>query len=225
MPSTLLDRPTATPTASRRRPSLVAGALVAALLALVAWRGTDLLPGLPDPVREVDRSTPALLTALDDLDEYHAATGSFQVVVDLERDTRWVPSAISGERTTYLATGSVDGIVDFGDLGPAAVRTDGTSVTFSLPAARLGEADVDLANSRVVSRDRGIVERVGGVFRDSPTSEREVAALAEEKLDAAAAESDLRDRAEQNTRRMLTQLATSLGYTDVTVRFDAADGL
>ena len=57
-----------------------------------------------------------------------------------------------------------------------------------------------------------------------PTSEREVAALAEDEL-AAAAESDLRDRAEENTRERLTSLAYSLGYSDVTVRFDAADGL
>lgn len=229
MPSTLLDRPATPgqpPRGSRRSPAVVAGALAAAAaLGLVGWRGLDLLPGLPDPVQEVDRSTPALLTALDDLEEYHAATGDFQVVVDLEKDTRWVPSALSGERTTYLATGSVDAIVDFADLGPAAVTTDGPSVRFSLPPARLGEADVDLDSSRVVSRDRGVLDRLGGVFRDSPTSEREVAALAEDKLDAAAAESDLRQRAEENTRRMLTQLATSLGYTDVTVEFDAADGL
>jgi hypothetical protein len=202
---------------------LVALALLGALLlrAVGGW------PALPFGSEQVDRSTPSLLTSLADLEEYHAATGTFQVVVDLERNTRFVPSIVSGERTTFLATGSVDAIVDFTGLSGSAVTTspDGRTATFSLPPARLGKADVDLANSRVLSRDRGVLDRVGGLFSDSPTSEREVAALAESKLDDAAAKSDLRRRAEENTRAMLTGLARALGYTEVVVRFDAADGL
>jgi len=97
-------------------------------------------------------------------------------------------------------------------------------VTISLPPARLDEADVDLPNSRVLSRDRGVLDRVGGLFSDSPTSERQVAALAEDKLDTAA-ESELRERAEDNTRAMLEGPARALGYSEVVVRFDAADGL
>jgi hypothetical protein len=232
--SSLVDRPPAgAPPARRRGPALlVTGVLVGlALLAGLLVRGVDLLPGLPFGSEDVDRSTPALMTSLADLEEYHASTGTFQVVVDLERDTRWVPSLVSGERTTFLATGSVDGsvdgIVDFTGLDAGAVRTsaDGRSVTSSLPRARLGPADVDLANSRVLSRDRGLLDRVGGMFSASPTSERQVAALAEDKLAAAAADSALRRQAEANTRAMLTGLASSLGYDDVVVRFDAADGL
>lgn len=211
-----------------RRSLLRAGAAVAlVLLVVLVVRGLPSFPGLPFGEQEVDRSTPALLTSLADLEEYHAATGTFQVVVDLERDVRFLPSILSGERTTFLAQGSVDAIVDFGGLDGSAVTTsdEGRTVTFSLPPARLDEADVDLENSRVLSRDRGVLDRVGGLFADSPTSEREVTALAEDKLDAAAAESDLRTRAEENTRDMLTGLARSLGYTEVVVRFDAADGL
>lgn len=228
MPHALLDRLTPRATAPRRR-RLLPLALVAATAVAGAGlvRGLDLVPDLPFGRTDVDRSTPALLTSLADLEEYHAATGDFQVVVDLERDTRWVPSVVSGERTSYLATGSVDAVVDFTGVDGSAVTTsaDGRSVVFSLPAARLDEADVDLARSRVLARDRGVVERLGGVLSDSPTSERQVAALAEDRLDAAAAESDLLQRAEDNTREMLTALARSLGYTDVTVTFDAQDAV
>ncbi|MFP5219786.1 MAG: DUF4230 domain-containing protein [Actinomycetes bacterium] len=203
--------------------ALLVGALV---VGGVLARGLDLLPGLPFGTETVDRSTPTLLTSLEDLERYHAATGSFQVVVDLEKDVRWVPSAISGERTTFLATGSVDAYVDFRGLHGRAVEVsdDGRSVTFSLPPAQLDEADVDLENSRVLARDRGVLDRVGGMFSDNPTSERQVASLAEDELDAAAAESDLREQAEENTREMLTGLARSLGFEDVVVEFDAADG-
>lgn len=227
--TTVLDRPASDVAASHRRSRLVPTALVLAALVVggLVGRGLDLLPGLPFGTETVDRSTPSLLTSLEDLDRYHAATGSFQVVVDLEKDVRWVPSAISGERTTFLATGSVDSYVDFTGLDGSAVEVsdDRRSVRFSLPPAQLAAADVDLANSRVLSRDRGVLDRVGGVFSDNPTSEREVAALAEAKLDAAAAESELRQQAEENTRAMLTELARSLGYEDVVVEFDAADGL
>ena len=219
----------ARPFADRRRRTAVRAltGLALVLLVVLVVRGLPSLPGLPFGEERVDRSTPTLLTSLADLEEYHAATGTFQVVVDLEKDVRFVPSIVSGERTTFLAQGTVDAIVDFNGLDGSAVTTseDGRSVTFSLPPARLDEADVDLANSRVLSRDRGVLDRVGGLFSDNPTSEREVAALAERKLDAAAAESDLRRQAEENTREMLTGLARSLGYTEVVVRFDAADGL
>ena len=230
MAPALLDRATRTGVAPRRRRSrLLTPALVllgAVLLAGLLARGAG-WPTLPFGTHDVDRSAPSILTSLADLEEYHAATGTFQVVVDLEKDVRWVPSLISGERTTFLATGGVDAVVDFTGLDSTAVTTsdDGRAVTFSLPAARLDEADVDLENSRVLSRDRGVLDRVGGMFSDNPTSEREVAALAEDKLDAAAAESDLRSRAEENTRAMLTGLARSLGFTSVEVRFDAGDGL
>lgn len=232
MANALLERATRAtrpgrPARRHRAVGLVAVVGALALVAAFVVRGLVGWPSLPFGSDEVDRSTPALLTSLADLEEYHAATGSFQVVVDLEQDTRWVPSLISGERTTFLATGSVDAVVDFTGLDGTAVQAsdDGRSVTFSLPAARLDEADVDLENSRVLSRERGVLDRVGGMFSDNPTSEREVASLAEDKLDAAAAGSDLREQAEENTRDMLTGLAHSLGYTDVVVRFDAADGL
>lgn len=227
----LLDRPgRSTAAVTRRRSRLIVPALVLVALAVAGallLRAVGGWPSLPFATEDVDRSAPSLLTSLADLEEYHAATGTFQVVVDLEKDVRWVPSLLSGERTTFLATGSVDAVVDFTGLSSTAVTVDeqARSVVFSLPAARLDEADVDLANSRVLARDRGVLDRVGGLFSDNPTSEREVAALAEDKLDAAAADSDLRERAEENTREMLTGLARSLGYTDVEVRFDAGRGL
>lgn len=203
------------------------GAALVAVLALVAAdRALDLLPSLDNPLREqvIDRERPALMLALSDLNDYHAAQGSYQVVVDLERDIPYVPGILKGERTTYLATGTVDGVVDFSALSADAVQIEGGALTITLPAPRLGEAAIDLENSRVVSRDRGVLDRISGALSDSPTSERDVALLGEDKLQDAAASSDLLNRAQDNTRDMLTGLARSFGYSDVTVLFDAAAG-
>jgi hypothetical protein len=216
-------------TARRHRTSVRLGgaALVAVLAVVGASSARGLLPDWGNPLAEetIDRERPALMLALSDLSDYSAAKGSYQVVVDLERDTRWVPSVVKGERTTYLALGTVDGVVDFRTLGEDAVQVDGESVVITLPQPRLGEPELDLDDSRVLSRDRGVVDRVSGVLSDSPTSERDVARLAEDKLSRAASDSDLLERAEGNTRAMLTGLARSFGYTDVTVRFDGDAGV
>jgi hypothetical protein len=71
----------------------------------------------------------------------------------------------------------------------------------------------------VFARERGVLDRLGSVLSDNPTSERELYRLAQAKMQAAAAQSDLQARAEQNTRAMLQSMLRSLGYRDVTVTF------
>jgi hypothetical protein len=214
---------------SRRRVPLRLVGLGAglALLVPVGMKVAGWLPDEPFGQDVVDRSTTPLLLALDDLDEYHAATGTFQVVVDREVDIRYVPSVISGERVEFLATGTADAYVDFDGLDDGAVTlsTDGTSATIELPAPRVGEVRIDPEESHVLDRDRGVVERIGDALGDNPVDDSELYALAEDRLGAAAAESDLRERAETNTRDMLTGLAQSLGVDEVEVRFEEpADG-
>ncbi|TFV58122.1 DUF4230 domain-containing protein [Geodermatophilus sp. DF01-2] len=226
MPTLLPSRPVSLDPAPRRR-RRVPRRLAAAGIGLVVLvpLGTQLADWLALDLfgqDVVDRSTTPLLLALEDLHEYHAATGTFQVVVDREDDTRYVPSVISGERVSFLATGTADAYVDLEglDAGRVALSPDGTSATIALPAPRLGEVRIDPEESRVLDRDRGLFERVGDAFGDDPVDDSELYALAEDRLAAAAAASDLRERAESNTRAMLTGLARSLGVDDVEVRFE-----
>lgn len=215
------------PVLRRHRTAVVAaGVALLGITALGLDRALDALPSFGNPLQEttVDRQRPALQLALTDLAEYRAAQGSYQVVVDQEKDVPYVPGIVKGERTTYLAVGTVDGLVDFRGLGEGAVQVQGESVTITLPPPRLAAPSVDLEQSRVISRDRGVLDRIGGAFSDNPTSERDVARAAEGKLTEAAAESDLLRRTQDNTRSTLTGLARSFGYTDVTVRFDADAG-
>ena len=209
------------PRPSRLR-ALAVGALV--VIGVVAVGGRlDLLPSIPNPFKTetVDRSNPVLLKSLEDLSEYHAATGNFQIFVDTEKDTRFVPSFIRGERTVYMAGGSVDAVVDFSQLDERSIQVspDRTSVSIVLPAPTLTDPAVDPDQSRVVSRDRGLLDRIGGAFSDNPTSERPLILAAEQKMRAEAAESGLLQRAEENTRRMLEGMLRALGYTDVNVTF------
>jgi Protein of unknown function (DUF4230) len=209
------------PRPSRLR-ALAVGALAVAGLLAIGGR-LDLIPSISNPFKTetVDRTNPALLQSLEDLSEYHAATGNFQVIVDTERDTRFVPSFIRGERTVYVAGGSVDAVVDFSQLDERSIQVspDRTSVTIVLPAPTLADPTVDPDQSRVVSRDRGVLDRIGGAFSDNPTSEGPLIQAAETKMREAATQSDLYKRAEDNTRRMLEGMLRALGYTSVNVTF------
>src|SRR5215213_9072240 len=126
--------------ASALRSLLLAAAAVAGLLLVVP----ALLPSL-NPFREEtkDRSQPVLIKSLEDLSEYRAATANMQVVVDVEQDTRLLPSWLKGERTLFVAAGTVDAAVEFGGLSkdPEAVKVSGDrrSVTLTLPQPTLTE--------------------------------------------------------------------------------------
>jgi hypothetical protein len=226
MPTLLSPHPVSVESAPRRRRRvslrLVAAGVGLAVLVPAGVKVAGWLPDEPFGQEVVDRSTTPLLLALEDLHEYHAATGTFQVVVDREVDTRYVPAVISGERVEFLATGTADAYVDFADLeaGRVSLSPDGTSATIALPAPRLGEVRIDPEESRIIDRDRGLVERINDALADNPVDDSALYALAEDRLAAAAAESDLRQRAETNTRAMLTGLAGSLGVDEVEVRFD-----
>ncbi|MGH3824600.1 MAG: DUF4230 domain-containing protein [Pseudonocardiaceae bacterium] len=211
----------------RARRKLLAAAVGIAVLVPVTTQLVDVIPDWSNPFQQqiVDRSPAPLLLALQDLSHYHAATGTFQVVVDVEHDTPHVPSLISGERTTFLGIGSVDATIDFTNVGAdhVTVSPDRRSVAITLPAPQLAPAVVDPAASRVVGRERGLIDRIAGVFKDSPTGDQELYQLAQAELNDAAKASNLARRSEENTRQMLTTLARSLGFTDVRVTFDAVD--
>ncbi len=168
----------------------------------------------------VDRSAPVVLKEIREVATFTAATGEFESTVDVERTIDNVPAFVAGEHTIFLGVGRVDATVDLSALGTDAVTVTGDrSVRVVLPAPRLGRAVVDPVRSHVLSRDRGVVDRVAGVFTDSPTGERALMVKAQRRIGAAAAASDLRDRAEAGTTRMVKGLLSRLGYDRVEVAF------
>ena len=180
----------------------------------------SLRPGNPLREKTVDRSQPALLKSLTDLAELHAAEGRYQVLVDVEKDTRYVPSALKGSRVVYSATGSVDALVDLSAVGPGSVRVEGTTVHLTVPAVRLAEPALDLAQSRVLSRDRGLLDRIGSAVGEERNPDQQLLVLAEEKVGRAATEdAQLRERAEANARTTIGSLIRSLGFTDAVIEF------
>jgi hypothetical protein len=199
----------------------VAVGLVVALVLSV--QAVGLWPSWRNPFAEekTDRSQPPLLQSIQDLSRYVAAEGTFQVVIDLQKDRKYVPDFLVNERTLFVGAGNVDAYVDFAKVGDGAVvaSADGTSVQVTLPAPQLSEARLDLENSYVFAEQRGLINRIGEVFGGDPNRQREVYRLAQERITAAAGESGLAQRAEANTRKMLEGLLRSLGYQTITVTY------
>jgi hypothetical protein len=170
--------------------------------------------------RTIDRSQPPLLVSLTDLAEYRAASANFEVIVDLEKDTKYLPDFVKGQRVIMVAAGNVDASVDFSTLKDENVQVspDRRSVTITLPAPRLTAVRLDNDKTYVADRQRGIADRIAGVF-GNPANDQGLYRAAEQKLADAAAASTVLELAETNTRSMLTSLLTSLGFENITVTF------
>jgi hypothetical protein len=209
----------------RRRSLWAVAAVVLAIVALIlAGRSLDWFPTLTNPFGSttVDRSQPAVLESVQDLSRYQAATGNFQVVVDVEKDAKFLPSAVKGERTLFVAAGSVDVYVDFAGISGDALKVsaDRRSVEVRLPRPGLERPNLDHDRSYVFARQSGVLDKLQSLAGGDTNREQQLYQLAEKKLADAAVASDLTARAEQNTRAMLEGLFRSLGFTKVTVSYD-----
>lgn len=103
-------------------------ALVAAVVAVVALlivaSAVHLLPQLRNPFRTTTtvRSQPPLLKSITSLSRYEAASGEFQVVVDLSKQTAFLPSFIAGSQTLFIGVGTDIAYVNFAQLKGNSIR-------------------------------------------------------------------------------------------------------
>ncbi|NJP31138.1 DUF4230 domain-containing protein [Micromonospora thermarum] len=204
---------------------LVLGAAALTVVVLLGVQATGILPEFRNPFakEQTDRSQPALLKSIQDLSRYVAAEGNFQVVVDLQNDRRNVPDWLLNQRTLFVGAGSVEAYVDFAKISEGAIveSADGKSVEITLPAPQLAKTNLDLEKSYVFAEERGLLNRIGDLVEGDPNRQQQVYQLAEERITAAARDSGLTQRAEENTRKMLEGLLRSLGYERVTVTYTA----
>jgi Protein of unknown function (DUF4230) len=189
-------------------------------------KSLHLLPSFPNPfaTKTTDRSGPVLLQSMQDLSRYEAAEGNFQVLVDLQENNRFIPDFIFNQRTLFVGVGSVNAYVDFSGLtkGQLVVSPDGKSVELHLPAPVLDKPSLDVNRSYVFAEQRGVFNRVEDLFNGDPNKQQELYKLAQDKIAQAAEDSELRSRAEKNTRSMLESLLKQLGFEKITIVFAAS---
>jgi len=196
--------------------------LAALAVLLVALSAVHLLPQLRNPFGETTTITsqPVLLKSITELSRYEAASGSFQVVVDLSQHSL-LPSFLQGSETLFIGQGTDIAFVNFGQLkGPAIqVSANRTAVTVKLPPAQLEPAVLNVKQSYVYAQQQGLLNRIGDFFGGNPNSQQQVYIAAQQKIETAARHSRLLAEAERNTRAMLDGMLTSLGFHRITVIF------
>jgi hypothetical protein len=200
----------------------IAAALVAVAVLLLVLAAVRLLPQLRNPFHTTTsvHSQPPLLKSITSLSRYEAASGTFQVVVDLSKQTSFLPSFIAGSQTLFVADGAVIAYVNFAGLkGRAITVTRAHAVTISLPPAQLEPAVLNVGQSYVFAEQEGLVNRVADFFSGNPNSQQEVYVIAQQKIQSAARTSTLRADAQRNTTAMLDSMLASLGYSHVTVDY------
>jgi Protein of unknown function (DUF4230) len=205
---------------SRIAAALVAIAAIAALLVVLS--AVHLLPQLRNPfaTQTTVRSQPPLLKSITSLSRYEAASGSFQVVVELSKQVSFLPSFLAGSQTLFIGAGTVIAFVDFSHLkGDALAVSAGDSVTVRLPKAQLEPAVLNVNQSYVYAEQQGVVNRIANFFSGNPNSQQAVYVLAEQKINGAARTSPLITDAQRNTTAMLDSMLTSLGYRHVSVEY------
>lgn len=203
---------------------LVAAGVAVVLLAVVVLvaSAVHLLPQLRNPFAEKteERSGPVLLQSIVELSRYEAASGSFQVIVDITTSSI-LPSFLVGSDTMFVGVGTDNSYVDFSRLKGDAVKVsdDRLSATITLPHAQLEPANLDVKESYVYAQQQGLFTRVNDFLSGNPNSQQALYELAQKKIGEAAGKSTLVADAERNTKTMLVGLLQSLGFKNITVTY------
>ena len=201
----------------------IVAAIVAVLVLILVLSAVHLLPQLRNPFAETTtvRSQPVILKSITNLSRYEAASGSFEVVVDLTKRTSLIPSFLEGSETLFIGQGTDIAFVDFSQLKNKAitVNADRTTVTVTLPKPQLEPAVLNVSQSYVYAQQQGLFNRIGNFFSGNPNSQQQVYQIAQQKIETAARQSPLLTEAQKNTEGMLTGMLTSLGFHHVIVTF------
>jgi hypothetical protein len=210
---------------SRWRRRIFAGAvsLVVVVGLVLLSSAIHLLPQLRNPFSEqtTERSGPVLLQSIVQLSRYEAASGNFQVVVDISSGGSLLPSFLEGSDTLFIGVGTDNAYVDFSQLKGknVEVSADHLTASITLPPAQLEAAELNVQESYVFAQQQGLFTRVNSFLSGNPNSQQAVYELATKQIEGAAAKSQLIVDAERNTTTMLTSLLQSLGFKNITIKY------
>lgn len=209
-------------------------AVVVAAVLLVGLLVRSLDPfGWFDPVaveKHAVAGEPTLI-AIRETAELKAASGTFAVpvVVDVEKTglRQYLPDFVDQEKIIALYQADVDATIDLRGLTADAVKADPQTRTISVrvPAPKLSRPAIDPEKSRIVSHDRGALQRFDDAFGDSSLAVKEqLDTAAVEAIDKAARQSDLPQTARENGTKFLTLLCQRMGYENITIEYAGAPG-
>ena len=187
-----------------------AGFVTATFLLFVVSHSGGLPPWLQRALRlEIDQ--PAIVQRIQRLQRLESVKYTLEKVVTGERQSRFLPQSIAGERLLMIVRGEVFAGVDLSKLKSTDVQVNGKQVKITLPHAEVFSTRLDNNQTRVYSRETGLLVPA------DPNLESEVRAEAERQLLQSALIDGILTTASSNARGTVTALVQALGFADVEV--------
>ncbi len=154
---------------------------------------------------------PTVVEKIQRLSRLETVSYSMDNVVEGARDNRVLPSFLTGDRLLLVVHGETIAGVDLAQLKASDLHIDGRSIQVHLPAAQIFSTRLDNANTRVFSRETGLLVPA------DPNLESEVRDKAEKQLQQSALAGGILQMASENARNTVTTLLRGLGFEQVTV--------
>jgi hypothetical protein len=196
---------------------IVGGAgLVGLTVGLLLPRTPPALPSLPPLSSSVTvlRPTPDVVTAVRALSRLESTAFHMERVIDLKDRQSRLFGLVSGEDAILLvAVADVTAGVDLAALGPTDVEVspDRTRVRIKLPRATVFSTVLDGEHTYVHTRRTDLLARRNETLETSARKE------AEHTLTQAALSAGILDKADAQARRVIRELVTGLGFSEVEV--------
>jgi Protein of unknown function (DUF4230) len=153
---------------------------------------------------------PVVVEGIKDLNQLATVRWEESVIITRESGGTELEQLVSGEEVTVVATGYVEAGVNLANLGQDDVRVDGETVTIRLPEPEILSTSLDEEETRVYDRDFGLLN----IHPDDALVE-EARGVAVDKIEEAARDEDILNRAEQNAENSVRAFVTSLGFEEV----------
>ena len=132
------------------------------------------------------------------------------VFIDKESGGTKLEQILSGEVVRLVAIGDVEAGVNFAKLGRDDVQVNGKKVTIRLPEPEILSVSLDEDETRVYDRDFGLLN-----IRPDDELAEEAHDVAVDRLEEAARDDDVLERAERNAEDNIRAFVISLDFEEV----------
>ena len=159
----------------------------------------------------IDTSSPSVVEKIRQLSRLETVEYSVEKIVEGDRQNRYLPNFLVGDKLMLVAHGEVIAGVDLSQLKSSDVAANADNVTVRLPKAQILSTRLDNDQTRVYSRATGLL-----VAAD-PNLESQVRQTAEQQIAQAALADGVLEKAHQNARTGVTALLNGLGFRHVQI--------
>lgn len=167
----------------------------------------------PSPEPKVDVRS-LVLQQMREASELTTAAFVMQAVVPAEQDASLGGFVIGKTKLLYIAHGEVRAGVDLSQVTPDRVQIVGDTIQIQLPVAQILDRKIDVNRSQVYDYNRGFL----GL---GPDTGPDLQSLAQQealnKIETAACEEGILQKASDRAKLVVTQLLTTAGYQTVTL--------